>query len=162
MATWQDLEEQRPEMASAGRSLLYRFGVGLAFLATVRPDGGPRLHPICPVMHAGRIFALIIASPKRADLLNDGRYALHSFPMEDNEDAIYLIGRAQQVTDMPVVDALVEQYVAERAHFGFTAESIAAELLFKFDIEKAMLTVTKGHGDQDPVHSVWVPSAPGT
>jgi hypothetical protein len=162
MATWQDLEEQRPEMAFAGRNLLYRFGVGLGFLATIRPDGGPRLHPICPVMLSGRIYAFIIPSPKRADLLNDGRYALHSFPMDDNEDAIYLVGTARQVTDKPVVDALVEQYVSERAQFGFTAESIAAELPFEFDIEKVLLTVTKGHGDQSPVHSVWVPSVPGT
>jgi hypothetical protein len=158
MATWQDFEDQRPEMASAGRSLLYKFGVGLGFLATVRPDGGPRVHPICPVMLAGRIFALIVQSPKRADLLNDGRYALHSFPMDDNEDAIYLVGMAHQVRDQTVVDALVEQYVAERAQFGITAESIASELPFEFDIEKVMLTVTKGHGDQRPVHTVWVPA----
>ena len=74
MALWRDLEEQSPEMASAGRSLLYRFGVGLAFMATVRPDGGPRLHPMCPILLSGRIFALIIPSPKRADLIKDGRY----------------------------------------------------------------------------------------
>lgn len=117
MATWQDLEEQRPEMASAGRNLLYKFGVGLGFLATVRPDGGPRVHPICPVMVAGRIFALIVQSPKRADLLNDGRYALHSFPMDDNEDAVYLVGMAHQVRDQAVVDALVDQYVEERGQF---------------------------------------------
>jgi hypothetical protein len=24
--------------------------VGLAFVATVRPDGGPRVHPMCPVI----------------------------------------------------------------------------------------------------------------
>jgi hypothetical protein len=37
-----------------------------------------------------------------------------------------------------------------------TADSIAAELQFEFDIERAMLTQTTGHGDQNPVHSVWV------
>ena len=162
MAIWRDLEEQRPEMASAGRSLLYRFGVGLAFLATVRPDGGPRLHPMCPILLSGRIFALIVPSPKRADLIRDGRYALHSFPMDDNEDAFYLTGMARQLTDRSLIDALIEQYVAERAQFGLTAESIAAELPFEFDIERAMLTVTTGHGDQNPVHSVWVPSSSGS
>lgn len=43
-------------------------------------------------------------------------------------------------------------------NFGITAESIASELPFEFDIEKVMLTVTKGHGDQSPVHTVWVPA----
>ena len=78
--------------------------------------------------------------------------------MEDNEDAFYLTGTARQVTDPSIIDALIGQYVAERAHFGFTAESIAAELPFEFDIEKAMLTLTTGHGDQNPAHTVWVPA----
>jgi hypothetical protein len=34
-----------------GRDLLYQFGVGLGFLSTVRRDGGPRVHPICPILH---------------------------------------------------------------------------------------------------------------
>jgi hypothetical protein len=145
-------------MASGGRSLLYRFGVGLAFLATVRPDGGPRLHPICPIIPSGRLFAMIIPSPKRADLIKDGRYALHSFPMQDNEDVFYLTGTAHQLTDRSIIDSLIEQYVAERAHFGPTVASIASEVPFEFDIEKAMLTSTTGHGDQNPVHTVWVPA----
>jgi hypothetical protein len=28
--------------------MLYHFGVPLGYLATVRRDGGPRLHPFCP------------------------------------------------------------------------------------------------------------------
>ncbi len=31
----------RPDLAEAGRSLLYQHGVGLAFLATVRAEGRP-------------------------------------------------------------------------------------------------------------------------
>jgi hypothetical protein len=60
---------------------LFQFNVGLAFLATVRSDGAPRLHPVCPVLSNDRLFVLITpASPKRQDLLRDGRYALQSFP----------------------------------------------------------------------------------
>jgi hypothetical protein len=29
-------------LAEAGGALLYNYGLGLGFLATVRPDGGPR------------------------------------------------------------------------------------------------------------------------
>jgi hypothetical protein len=37
-------------MAEAGYALLYQYRVGLGYLATVRKDGGPRVHPVCPVI----------------------------------------------------------------------------------------------------------------
>jgi hypothetical protein len=80
MAHWVGFAQQWPEMAEAGRALLYQFGVGLAFLATTRQDGGPRVHPICPQLYETGLYAFVIPSPKRNDLLRDGRYALHSFP----------------------------------------------------------------------------------
>ena len=48
MATWMEFENDAPDIAAAGRQMLYQFGVGLALLATLRKDGAPRLHPICP------------------------------------------------------------------------------------------------------------------
>src|SRR4029079_5505835 len=39
MLTWREFDEQQPELAAAGRGLLYQHGVGLAFLATIRGDG---------------------------------------------------------------------------------------------------------------------------
>lgn len=48
--TWTEFERQQPALADAGRRQLYQVGIGLAFLATVRPDGGPRVHPVCPVL----------------------------------------------------------------------------------------------------------------
>jgi len=53
VARWEDLERQAPELAGHGRRLLYQFGLGLGFLATIRPDGGPRLHPFCPIVADG-------------------------------------------------------------------------------------------------------------
>ena len=50
MVTWKEFAGAQPELAETGRSLLLQFGVGLAFLATVRKDGAPRLHPVCPVL----------------------------------------------------------------------------------------------------------------
>jgi hypothetical protein len=48
--TWGEFARVRPDLAEAGESLLTQVGIGLAFLATVRQDGGPRLHPICVVV----------------------------------------------------------------------------------------------------------------
>ena len=155
MATWSELERQRPDLSEAAQRLLYQFGVGLAFLSTVRPDGGPRVHPMCPVFVSGHLLALIVPSPKRGDLLRDGRYAMHSFPAEANEDAVYLTGSASMLTEPELVSSLVARYVEERAQFGLTEEAVSNEMPFVFDIVTVMVTVTTGHGDPNPKHTVW-------
>jgi len=67
MITWTEFERHQPALAEAGRRQLYQVGIGLAFLATVRPDGGPRVHPVCPVISAAGLHLLIIAGPKQQD-----------------------------------------------------------------------------------------------
>src|SRR6266542_1688693 len=99
MSTWGEFAQRRPDLAADGRALLYQHGVGLAFLATLRRDGGPRLHPMCPLLTDDGVFAFIIPSPKQDDLRRDGRYAMHSFPCPDNEDAFHVAGRAQVIGD---------------------------------------------------------------
>src|SRR2546428_14025687 len=76
---WGDFRRLRPDLAEAGRRLLYQFGVGLGFLGTVRGDGGPRIHPICPLLTDDGLYAFLAPSLKRDDLRRDPRYALHSF-----------------------------------------------------------------------------------
>ena len=61
--TWGEFQQSQPRLADAGRALLYQFGVGLAFLGTVRGDGGPRVHPICPLIHRGGMYAFIVPGP---------------------------------------------------------------------------------------------------
>ena len=68
MKTWPEFAGLRPDLAEAGRALLYQFGVGLGFLATTRADGGPRVHPMCPIMTAERDVAFIVPGPKQRDL----------------------------------------------------------------------------------------------
>jgi len=99
MVTWKEFAAAAPELAEVGRTLINQFQVGLAFLATVRKDGAPRLHPICPVFSEDRLFALIIpTSPKRDDLLRDGRYALQSFPQpKAGSQEFYVAGKAMLV-----------------------------------------------------------------
>src|SRR5487761_1434724 len=100
MATWQEFESAAPEIASAGLKLLFQFGPGLAFLATVRKDGAPRLHPICPTVVDGNLYGLILpVSPKYGDLERDGRYALHTFPPVDVDDEFLVRGRAERIDD---------------------------------------------------------------
>src|SRR5918996_2603895 len=101
MVTWKDFAAAEPDLADVGRSLLCQFTVGLAFLATVRKDGAPRLHPVCPVLSNDRLVVLVTpTSPKRHDLLRDGRYALQTFPQpKPGSDEFYVTGVARLVED---------------------------------------------------------------
>ena len=154
MISWRDFKAERPELAEQGAELLYHFGVGLAFLSTVRADGAPRLHPICPLITDGGLYAFIVPSPKRRDLHRDGRYALHSYPLEDNEDAFYLTGSARPVTTRGLRAQLEQQFADERSNFGVPAPG-EDQQLFEFAIQTAMLTRTIGHGDPQPTHTIW-------
>jgi hypothetical protein len=106
MASWSDFFDDEPRLAEAIRALMLQYGPGLGYLATVRADGGPRVHPVSPVITDEGLYCFVVDSPKRRDLERDGRYALHSFPPEDSDDEAYLAGRATVVTDRATVARL--------------------------------------------------------
>lgn len=154
MITWIEFARREAEMAESGRQLFYQFGgVGLGFLATIRKDGGPRLHPMCPVITDGGLFAMIIPSPKRRDLVWDGRYAMHSFPTDHNEDAFYITGLARPVADEEVATAVRNQFFSERPQMD--RGQLLHDEPFEFLVGSALLTRTKGFGDVNPQHRVW-------
>jgi hypothetical protein len=154
MVSWREFEERRPDLAEAGRSLIYQFGVGLAFLGTVRRDGGPRLHPICPQIFEGGLYSFLIPSLKRKDLSRDPRCALHSYPTPTNEDVFYLTGEAHRVTDQVLVGELRAQFISERK-LSEPPPASDEEELFEFLIQSCLLTRTTGHLDYEPKHTIW-------
>jgi hypothetical protein len=156
VAAWHELRSAQPELAAAGRDLLYPHGMGLGFLATVRPDGGPRLHPMWPLLTDDELFAFIIPSPKQADLRRDGRYVLHSLPREDNEDTFSISGHAWLKEDPSTRRSLEEQFVREHEALGVPTPD-PNDALFRFDIESCVLTRASGRGDFTPSHKVWRP-----
>lgn len=152
--SWGDFKAQQPELARAGAGVLYHFGVGLAFLGTVRADGGPRLHPMCPLLTGTGLYAFIVPSPKQRDLHRDGRYAMHSFPLEDNENAFYLSGAASLVPHPQTRLRLARQFADERSDLAVPPPD-EEQHLFEFQVQTAMLTRTTGHGDPHPQHTIW-------
>lgn len=98
MATWGEFAEARPEMAQVLLGLLD--WIPITYLATVRRDGSPRVHPVCPIIAGGRMFVAVAGSsapepsPKRFDLARDGRYAMHALPGK-RDDEFYITGRAR-------------------------------------------------------------------
>jgi len=123
VVTWKEFAAAQPELADVGRSLLFQFKVGLAFLATVRKDGAPRLHPVCPVLSDDRLFVLIIpTSPKRHDLQRDGRYALQTFPQpKPGSDEFSIAGKAVGVDDAAVRAAILRdaKHMADASEIAF-------------------------------------------
>ncbi|HTN81019.1 MAG TPA: pyridoxamine 5'-phosphate oxidase family protein [Acidimicrobiales bacterium] len=147
--SWGDFEAAMPEMASAGRALLFKHGVGLGYLATIRPNGGPRLHPFCPIVAVGGLYGFINHhSPKSKDLVRDGRYAIHAFPNGDNDDELSIDGRAVVVDDPIVIEAV-------RAAYGATYQTPSEETLFEFRIERALLALYDAQSTWPPAYTKW-------
>jgi pyridoxamine 5'-phosphate oxidase-like protein len=130
MASWLEFAAAEPRLAAAIQALVHQYGPGLGYLATVRADGGPRVHPVSPVITGDALYCFLIDSPKRRDLERDGRYALHAFPPESSDDEAYLAGKARPVTDGAQVQRLAAQ---------MRAEPRVDWRLFEFTIDVAML-----------------------
>ena len=110
---------------------------------------------MCPVLADDRLFGFIVPGPKCRDLERDGRYAMHSFPCDDNEDAFMVTGGATPV-DAPELRArLVARFLAERSQLPMSEEDLAAQTLFEFGVDRVLLTRTTGHGDPAPQHTIW-------
>jgi hypothetical protein len=157
MVTWKEFAEAEPTLAQAGATQLFQYGVGQAFLATIRTDGGPRLHPVCPVLSGARLYLLVMPhSPKRRDLEHDGRYALQAFPQpRPDSDEFYLTGTARRLSD-PAVCATV---LSDAKH-----HASSDEIVFELQVERAMLTTWEGFATPDyrSRHSIWIaPAADG-
>ena len=150
MATWKEFAEESPQLAHRGEAQIFQHGVGLAFLATIRGDGAPRLHPVCPVLSDGCLYVLIMPdSPKRHDLERDGRYALQAFPQpKPDSDEFYLSGRARRIKDQE----RRRRVLADAKHYASPDE-----ILFELMVERAMYTCWTGFGTPDyhPIHAKW-------
>lgn len=150
MSTWTEFEAAAPDMATAAAQLwsgitrLRREEAGfvpsgapvfpIAYLATVRADGSPRLHPFCPILAGEGLFAAIPpASPKGRDLRRDGRCVIHALP-GPNDDELCIRARAVEVAD-PTTRAMIAALV-ERSGIGGMIESVSHHPLFEFQIEQ--------------------------
>ena len=150
MVSWKDFSEASPDLARLGQEQLFQYGVGLAFLATVRKDGAPRLHPVCPVISQDRLYILIIPeSPKRSDLERDARYALQAFPQaKPDSDEFYLSGKAKRIDDEGIFSSVIK----DAKH-----HASSDEILFELEIDRAMHTRWEGFGTPEyhSIHEKW-------
>ena len=104
MTSWLEFIQQAPELATFGAA---RFSSGVAYLATVRPDGGPRVHPVTPILGEQLFLFMEPTSPKCKDLLRDPRYTLHCAVenMEGGGGEFYVRGRTTLIDDIDTREA---------------------------------------------------------
>ncbi len=141
--SWKTIETQSPEIAEFGRARLHN---KVAYLATIRKDGSPRVHPFTPIIGEGHFFVFMEpTSPKGHDLRRDGRYSVHCSVTDTNGESgeFIVTGRAKFIED-PELRA-----IAVRIAPYHPAERY---ILFEFDIENAMMTEYK---DGQAVRQHW-------
>lgn len=143
---WSPFEQAAPELASAGRRLIEEHHV--AFLATLRRTGAPRLHPVSPVFAAGGVYLAIPPhSPKQHDLRRDERYALHALLGADDEE--FVINGIAKLDATEQTRALVRQAAGHviRDH----------DLLFELLIERCHWGMWENVGQPNtrPIYRRW-------
>lgn len=142
MTTWTEFAQQAPEIAEFGKA---RFQRGVAYLGTLRPDGGPRVHPVTPIIGEELFLFMEPTSPKGKDLERDARYTLHC-AVEDSsggQGEFYVRGRGT-FTDDPLVRAQAlraSSYVPKDQY-----------ILFVFSVEFAFMNT---YTDSGPVTRRW-------
>jgi hypothetical protein len=153
VVTWAEFAAAAPDIAELGLRQLRKFG--LAYLGTVRADGSPRVNPVCPFIGSGRLFvATAPNSPKRLDLVRDGRYVLHFLPGKEEEE-ISIRGRATRIEDAALRARALE---SAREMIQATGLNIKPnEWLFEYAIESAMMTTWADFGTPDhrPMRKSW-------
>jgi hypothetical protein len=141
--SWKLLESQAPDVAEFSKERLHD---KVAYLATIRKDGSPRLHPFTPIIGEGHFFIFMEpTSPKKNDLLRDARYAVHCAVTDNSGESgeVIITGKARFIEDPELRAAAARvcpyQY-AERY------------VLFEFDIEDVLTTE---YPEGSPVRKRW-------
>lgn len=141
--SWMILQAQAPEIAGFAIERLHN---KVAYLATVRKDGSPRVHPFTPIIGEGHFFVFMEPdSPKGNDLRRDGRYSVHCSVTDTSGESgeCIVAGRAKFIED-PQLRAL-----AVRISPYNPAERY---ILFEFDPESVVMTE---YQNGQPVRKRW-------
>ena len=144
MKTWGEFASAEPALASFGAD---RLAGPPAYLAIVRDDWTPRVHPVTPVVAQDGLFVFMEpTSPKGRDLRERGRFALHNgVPDTEGSGGEFSVSGTGRLVDDPAIRAIAER----AASYGPAAKYVLFELL----LEEARCN---GYGDVEiPEHRRW-------
>jgi len=143
---WSTFREAVPDLGDYGKR---RLEGRIAYLATIRPDGSPRVHPVSPFIAGYHLFVYMEpTSPKVTDLRRDPRYSLHC-AVEDNaggQGEFCVRGNAAEITDANARD----QAFQHARTIGY--HPLERYILFELRVTRAMSTV---YEDDQPKRLKW-------
>lgn len=146
--SWKKFELAEPELALFGAARLTK---RIAYLATIRVDGAPRVHPVSPFLTQDELFVYMEpASPKGNDLRRDERYAMHC-TVEDatGGSGEFCVRGTATLVDDP--ETRCKAFDAARA-IGYKPDD--RYVLFELGVEEALATI---YEDGLPVRRRWRP-----
>lgn len=140
MDSWGDFERSEPEFAAFG---LARLDGEVAYFATTRRDGRPRVHPVTPIIGQGHLFLFMEpTSPKGKDLQRGSAYSLHC-AVSDNTGAggeFQVSGHGQliEAPDMRQLAVELAKYEPEGHYilFELSVERVFSTVYTEADIER--------------------------
>ena len=141
--SWSKLESQAPDIAEFGKVRLHN---KVAYLATIRKDGSPRVHPFTPIIGEGHLFVFMEpTSPKGNDLRRDDRFAMHCSVSDTSGKSgeFSVAGRAKFIED-PELRALAVKVTPYQPAERY--------ILFEFEVESVLMTEYK---DEQTVRTRW-------
>jgi hypothetical protein len=146
VTSWNDFEQEAPQLAAAVRS---RFGACRhSILGTVRADGSPRLTGLEVPIRDGELWLAMMPDSRKADdLRRDPRFSLHSAPDVEMVDGdAKVAGRAVLVDDEATIAHFVGGLDMELPESGMA--------LFRTELTEASLARVE---DDWMVIDIWHP-----
>lgn len=143
VVSWQEFEQEHPELASYGKK---RIDGKVAYLATLSLDSGadptlgiwPRVHPITPIIGAGKCFIFFDPDSKRLrDIEQNNHFSLHC-GMSDSSGSS---GEFQMLGEARRVDNPEERLAAESVS---SFKPSGRFLLFELMLNRVNSTSYKG------------------
>lgn len=143
--SWNIFEENAPELA---RLVFEKLNRKIAYLATLKKDGSPRLHPVTPFIGNGMLFIFTEpSSPKIRDLQRDGRYALHcSVGGEGPLIEILVSGEAVVISN---------PHVRREQAESIAASPVVTDRYFLFEFQVNHVLVVEYDEERKPVVHRW-------
>ena len=133
--SWKALHKNSPDISAFGRS---RLDGKVAYLATLRANGKPRVHPVKAILSDNHCF--IFADPestKVRDFEHNSQFSLHC-AMSDSSGSS---GEFQMTGRVVIVDDAALRVEAEQ---NCTFRPSARSILYELQVEEAVATSYRG------------------
>jgi hypothetical protein len=128
MLHWTEFAAEQPDLAEWANA---RLAEPPAFLATIRADSTPRVHPVTPVVSPDGLFVFMEpTSPKGNDLRDRRSYALHNGVRDTDGTGgeLIIFGTAVAVDDADLRDGAVAAATYEPADRYVLFELLVTEV----------------------------------